>query len=317
MCDIWKANREKRELSAEDIARHLGALRRLGVRWVVLSGGEALMHPDLWTLCALLREIPVRLTLLSTGLLLRANAGGIARWFDEVIVSLDGGRAVHDAIRGVPRAYDRLAEGVAGLREVAPGLRVSGRSVLQRRNYFDLPELIRSAHELGLDQISFLAADVSSTAFNRPTPWSGERAADVALTPEETTAFAEIVERVIDRFADDFASGFVAESPEKLRRLPRYYAALNGGGDFPPVECNAPWVSAVVEADGTVRPCFFHRALGSLHERPLDEILNSREAREFRRDLDVRGDPVCRRCVCSLSLRPTATVEPPRRSPGA
>ena len=29
---------------------------------------------------------------------------------------------------------------------------------------------------------------------------------------------------------DDFASGFVAESPDKLRRLPRYYAALAGDG---------------------------------------------------------------------------------------
>lgn len=312
MCDIWKANREKREISDLDLARHVKAFRRLGVRWVVLSGGEPLMHSNLWRLCALLRDIPARVTLLSTGLLLKARAGEVVRGVDEVILSLDGSRDVHDAIRRTPRAYDRLAEGVEALRALKPTFRIAGRCVLQRRNYFDLPGVIRSAHELHLHQISFLAADVSSSAFNRAEPWSPVRVADVALSEIEAAAFEQIVERVIECFADDFATGFIAESPAKLRRLPRYYAALNGSTEFPPIDCNAPWVSTVIETDGTVRPCFFHRPLGNVNERPLDEILNSNQAISFRRELDVRKDPVCRRCVCTLSLRPTSSVDAPR-----
>ena len=92
--------------------------------------------------------------------------------------------------------------------------------------------------------------------------------------------------------------------PVKLRRIAQYFAALNGDGAFPRTICNAPWVSTVVEADGTVRPCFFHRALGNLREQPLETILNSPEAIAFRRGLDVRGDPICRRCVCTLKLGP-------------
>jgi MoaA/NifB/PqqE/SkfB family radical SAM enzyme len=219
-----------------------------------------------------------------------------------VIVSLDGSPAVHDAIRSVPRAFARLAEGVAALRVARPGFRVTGRSVLQRRNYADLPNIVDAAHELGLDEISFLAADVSSAAFNRPEGWDGERVADVALSRAEAAAFAAIVEELIARRPADFESGYIAESPEKLRRLPRYYAALNGDGPLPPVRCNAPWVSTVVEADGTVRPCFFHRAIGNIHERPLGEILNAPEAIDFRRGLDVAADPICRKCVCTLML---------------
>jgi radical SAM protein with 4Fe4S-binding SPASM domain len=64
----------------------------------------------------------------------------------------------------------------------------------------------------------------------------------------------------------------------------------------------------VVEADGAVRPCFFQPALGSLHDRPLEQLLNSPEARVFRRELDVRRDPVCRRCVCTLNLGLRADV---------
>jgi len=110
------------------------------------------------------------------------------------------------------------------------------------------------------------------------------------------------VEDVIQRYAADFDSHFISESRAKLRRLPRYYAALNGLGELPETVCNAPWVSSVVEADGTVRPCFFHKPLGNIHVQPLEDILNSPEAVAFRRDLDVTTNPICKVCVCTLSL---------------
>lgn len=309
MCDIWRANRAGQEIAPEMLARHMADFRRLGVEWVVLSGGEALMHSNLWALCEQIKALPARITLLSTGLLLKRSAANAVRWCDEVVVSLDGSREVHDAIRRIPRAFDRLAEGVAAVKAIDPTFRVTGRSVIQRANYADLPNIIAAARDIGLDQISFLAADVSSTAFNRATPWDGERVAEVALSPSEVADFHQTLEETIERFADEFRSGFVAENPTKLRRLVRYFAALNGDGDFPTTVCNAPWVSAVIETDGTVRPCFFHRGYGNLNERPLEEILNSEEARAFRRNLDVTQDPICSRCVCTLHISPTTVIE--------
>ena len=305
MCDIWRANRNGQEIAPEVLARHVESFRRLGVERVILSGGEALMHSNLWALCEQIQEIGAGIVLLSTGLLLKRYAADVVRWCDEVVISLDGSPEVHDGIRNVPRAYQRLAEGVAAVKALSPGFRVTGRSVVQRRNFFDLPNVIDTAHTLGLDQISFLAVDVSSTAFNRPRPWGDERIDEVALSPNEVAELERIVEATIGSHAADFVAGFVAESPDKLRRIPRYFAALNGDGDFPTTVCNAPWVSTVIETDGTVRPCFFHPGLGNIHEQGLEEILNSPQARAFRRGLDVTQDPICRRCVCTLHLNPT------------
>jgi MoaA/NifB/PqqE/SkfB family radical SAM enzyme len=95
-----------------------------------------------------------------------------------------------------------------------------------------------------------------------------------------------------------------------LWRLHAYYAALLGRGQLPAVRCNAPWVSAVIEADGAVRPCFFHRAYGHIGDAPLDELVNGAAARAFRRDLDVASNPICRKCVCTLYLGPFAPVLP-------
>jgi radical SAM protein with 4Fe4S-binding SPASM domain len=66
--------------------------------------------------------------------------------------------------------------------------------------------------------------------------------------------------------------------------------------------CNVAWVSAVVESDGTVRPCFFHAAIGNVREQSLLEALNSPSAIDFRNSLDVANNPTCQQCVCSLYL---------------
>src|ERR1700733_11002397 len=66
--------------------------------------------------------------------------------------------------------------------------------------------------------------------------------------------------------------------------------------------CNAPWVSAVIEASGDVRPCFFHPVIGNIHRQALNDIVNSPEALNFRASLDVDTNEVCRQCVCSLHL---------------
>ena len=303
MCDIWLNNQHKQEISREDLAKHLDVFKQFNVRQVVFSGGEALMHSNLWILCELLKELKIKITLLSTGVLLRRHAEEVIRWSDEVVVSLDGSREIHNKIRNIPRAYERLAEGVKSLKSINPNFRLTARCVIQRANFLDLPNIIKAAHEINVDQISFLAVDVSSTAFNRSIPWGNERIADVALSPNQITEFQKVVKSTISQYSADFRDGFISESPDKLHRLPQYFAALNRNMDFPEIFCNAPWVSTFIEADGTVRPCFFHRSLGNIQEKPLDDILNSNKAVNFRRSLDVKTNPICRKCTCSLNLK--------------
>ncbi|HLT19930.1 MAG TPA: radical SAM protein [Thermomicrobiales bacterium] len=302
MCDIWRANAAGQSLPRESLEAHIETFRKLNVQWVVLSGGEALMHKDLWSLCELIKTLGAKITVLSTGLLLKRNAEQVVRWADEVTVSLDGSPEIHDSIRRVPRAYERLAEGVRAVKALKPDFPITARCVIQQQNFRDLPNIIDTARETGLDRISFLSVDVSSEAFNRPEPWSDERIADVALSPNEVAEFEQIVEDTIVSHAADFASGFVAENPDKLRRLPRYFAALNGAGEFPETFCNAPWTSTVIETDGNVRPCFFHPVMGNVNDTPLEDILNSEQAIAFRRGLDVKTNPICRKCVCTFSL---------------
>jgi Fe-coproporphyrin III synthase len=301
MCDIWKANQTKKEISPEELSRHVREFKKLGVREIVLSGGEALMHSNLWRLCTILREQKIKITLLSTGLLLERNAAEIIENVQEVIVSIDGSPAVHDRIRNIPSGFHKLVAGVQALKKLKPHFRVTARCVLQRLNYRDLINIIKTASETGIDQLSFLAADVSTTAFNHPE--DGTAANEISLNSDEALEFERIVEQSFLECKHEYESGFVAERPEKMRKIVRYYKAINGLGEFPTISCNAPWVSAVIESDGNVMPCFFHKPYGSIYDQGFLETLNSRSAISFRKNLDVATDPICKKCVCTLKLR--------------
>jgi MoaA/NifB/PqqE/SkfB family radical SAM enzyme len=303
MCDIWKGT-GRSELSAPDVARWIDEWRALGVRRVVLSGGEALMHSQLWELCDHLRAADIGITILSTGLLLRRHAAELVRRCDDVVVSLDGPQPIHDAIRNVPRAYERLADGVAAIRAADSAVHVTARCTVQRANYHALRETVAAARAIGLERISFLAADVSTDAFNRPGGWENARADSVALSRSDVSLLDAEIDRLERDHAADFASGFIAESPAKLRRrLSQYFAALLGDATFARNECNAPWVSSVIEADGTVRPCFFQPPLGNVHTAgSLGAVLNSPHAVAWRQGLDVERNTICQKCVCTLRL---------------
>jgi radical SAM protein with 4Fe4S-binding SPASM domain len=58
-------------------------------------------------------------------------------------------------------------------------------------------------------------------------------------------------------------------------------------------------VSAVVDANGDVRPCFFHAPVGNL-AKGLAATVNGPAAVAFREALDVATNATCRQCVCSL-----------------
>jgi MoaA/NifB/PqqE/SkfB family radical SAM enzyme len=310
MCDIWK-RQESTSITAADLERHRDSLRRLSVEWVVLSGGEPLMHSNLGDLCTFFREMNIRLTLLTTGLLLARRAAAVAALFDDVIISLDGPPEIHDAIRRVKGSFNLIRSGIATVREIRPVMRITARTTVQKANYPYLQETILSAKSAGLDGISFLAADLTSEAFNRAVAWPSERQSQVALSEEEVAVLEGEVEAIIARFAADLDDGYIAENADKLRKIVTHFKAHLAQATYRSPMCNAPWVSAVIEANGDVRPCFFHRVLGNIRDSSLQEIINGEDAQIFRRDLNVAKNPVCQRCVCAL-YRPDAHRSEPR-----
>ena len=304
MCDIWKDNHNLKQLTVDDIKDLLETFRKFDTKQVLMSGGEALLHPNFFRFCEILKKGSINITLLSTGITLKKHAAQLIEWVHDIIVSLDGDETTHNDIRNIPGAYNKLKEGVRTIKSMRTGFRITGRSVIHRLNFLKWPEIIESAKEIGLDQISFLPADVSSHAFNREVLWSDAKQHEILLDKEDLPELKNVIEFLLNNNRKDFETKFIAESMEKIQKIYDYYAAFYGLNPYPYKKCNAPWVSTVIEADGTVRPCFFHQSFGNIHDNTLDEILNSKGAIEFRKELNIDNNDICKKCVCYLNLHP-------------
>ena len=300
-CQIWMGPEAGREpnLTLEQRVAVVEEALAMGIEECLLTGGEPLLSADLWPIAERLQRGGVRSLLATNGLLLATYAREVAALFAEVYVSLDGAHAeTHDALRGVP-SFDRVAAGAAAIRAITPRPLLVARATLHRRNLGEFGELVESARRIGFDHVSFLPIDVSSPAFGGRV----EARQPLAPTAEQIDGFGAAVQ-ALDR-RGGFADGFILESPRKLDRLADHLRASAGLGSFGAPECDAPWWSSVVEADGAVKPCFFHASVGQAG----DGLRRTRESEAQRRALAEvrRGKATCDACVCpkrrGLSMR--------------
>ena len=304
-CDWWRSDGAS-DLTLGEIRQLADGLRHYGTRTVVFTGGEPLVRGDVMEVADLFLERGFTLQLLTSGLALERHAPAIASRFTEVTISLDGHTPeLYRAIRGV-NGLDVVVAGIGRLRELAPHIPLRARSTIHRHNFRFMRQLITRSEEMGVDQISFLTADVTSESFNRAPKLpvadvAGDDPSSLVLTADETNEMAAVVEDVIRSCARQLSEQRIVPGPEGLRRLVSYYRAHLGQERFPKIDCSAPWTSVVIEADGAVRPCFFHPSIGNLRDRPLDELLGAAMP-QFRRGLDVATNETCQRCVCTLKV---------------
>ena len=172
-----------------------------------------------------------------------------------------------------------------------------------------MPAIIDAAKAAGVERISFLAVDVSNPfAFGDRLIAGGGLGAPIehgppaqALTADDCVHFESILARLEIDCADDFASGRIAESPAKLRQIAAYFRALIGSeSGYEPPRCNAPHLSAVVEVDGRLRPCYFLPTMGKVGDDSLRAALNTPDALALRRAYRQSERTECARCVCPL-----------------
>jgi Fe-coproporphyrin III synthase len=294
-CDYWRHGRA--DLDLESVRRLLPSLQRLETEVVLISGGEPLLNSEWQEIAALLRQRGLRLWLLTSGLSLAKHARAVSTLFDAVTVSLDGtDRATYAAIRGVD-AFDVVCRGIRAAVETQ--VPVTLRVTLQRGNFRQLPQFVDLARVLGVAQLSFLAVDGANThAFSRQQGFM----ADLALQPEELPELERLLLELERDRAQAFGTGFIAESAHKLRqRILQYFTAVCGLGPYPPVRCNAPEFSAVIDARGQVSPCFFIGGPAQeLVGDDLEDVLNGEAMVALRHSIRRGERAECSRCVCSM-----------------
>lgn len=143
------------ELSTPEIYVVLEDLKAARVPVLILSGGEPLLHPDIFTIARRAKAMGFYVALSSNGTLIDENniAEIAACDFDYVGISLDGLGAVHDRFRRREGAFDASLHAIRLCRERA--LKVGVRYTMTRDNAGDLAGLLELVEREQIDRFYF------------------------------------------------------------------------------------------------------------------------------------------------------------------
>jgi heme d1 biosynthesis radical SAM protein NirJ len=130
------------ELSTPEIFRTMDDLKAFGVPVLILSGGEPLLHPDIFAIAHRAKAMGFYVGLSTNGTLidgaLLPKIAGVG--FDYVGISLDGIKKTHDRFRRKGGAFAASLAGVRHCRDA--GIKVGLRFTLTQDNAHDLPALL-------------------------------------------------------------------------------------------------------------------------------------------------------------------------------
>jgi radical SAM protein with 4Fe4S-binding SPASM domain len=138
----------------------------LGGRILQISGGEPLLHPDLFEIIQLSKHLGLEVRLYTSGLLgLRARElRPIDRSFatrlqesgvDRIILNLQGSKAeTHDAISRTPKSFQICLATIEACKSA--GLWVGIHFVPMKPNYTELEELVALAARVAVDEVGIL-----------------------------------------------------------------------------------------------------------------------------------------------------------------
>lgn len=233
------------DLPVATMFRLLDQFDAMGGLRLLLTGGEAILHPAFWRVNETLAERGFRTVLLSNGTMLEDVASRLR--VHEVQVSLDGLEGAHNTLRG-PGTFARAVRGLQAA--VSAGLDVSVATTVNAINRNDFAALDALVRGLGVRAWHVDAPSVCGSLAARPElvlePWEAAPYLDLAFGGGVHDAVPGAIcgSHLMAVFADGVAAkcGFYHDDPvgtvdeplsELWRRVPRAPAAtLSCACDF-------------------------------------------------------------------------------------
>jgi heme d1 biosynthesis radical SAM protein NirJ len=140
------------ELSTENIYQVMDDLKAFKVPVLILSGGEPLLHPDIFNISQRAKDMGFYVALSSNGTLItEQNIHQIAAInYQYVGVSLDGIGSTHDTFRQQKGSFDASIRGIQLCRE--QGIKAGIRFTLTQDNAHDFPAMLQLMDDADIDK---------------------------------------------------------------------------------------------------------------------------------------------------------------------
>ena len=278
---------------------------------ITLFGGEPLLYPQIMDVINHIKKLNLHCLIITNGTLLASFAKSLVEaGLDELNISIDGDRELHDEIRGFPGVFDKIMEGIEEVNQWKrrlsrnKPLMINIQCTINRYNYERLEALLdvaqkAQANSLTFHHLVFLTKDLmeKQKPFDKlltcsSRDWEGF-IFEPGIDPQKLYKKLEEILRLKHRFCVDYYPNFSKKMIEEYYKNPDYLPS-----EYPP-RCVSPWICAYIFPNVDVRPCLnCTYSFGNIREAEFLKIWNSPKAILYRKTLKKEGIfPVCRRCT--------------------
>jgi len=222
---------------------------------------------------------------------------------------LDGGRALHDMIRGSSGIFNQIME---GLTQVAYFKEQNNKSkplvnlqcTVNKYNYMFLEQMIPVAKEAKAASLTFHnLIFINRESLDKQKPYD----ALLGASSGDWGGFVfkpEINPELLYKKMEQITSGkypFNVDFYPKFSRqgLIEYYRSSSFSCGEYPLRCVSPWIAAYIFPDAKLRPCLnLDYSFGNIRQNKFKELWNNPKAVKFRQLLrQNKIFPVCVRCT--------------------
>ncbi len=264
----------KGELNTEEVFTVMDDLKGFGVPVLILSGGEPLLRPDIFSISQRAKDMGFYVGLSTNGTLIdQHNIDAIAGiGYDYVGISIDGTQKTHDEFRRKQGAFEASMAGIRLCRE--HDIKVGMRFTMTEDNAAEFPEMLQLMEDEGVNKFYLSHLNYAGRGNrNRDsdvqlqiTRHTMEQLFETALRHAQQGDDLEFVTGNNDAdgvFLLQWVKQHFPEMAEHIAAKLRQWGGNSSGVNI-----------ANIDNLGVVHPDTFwwHYSLGSVRERPFSEI---------------------------------------------
>jgi MoaA/NifB/PqqE/SkfB family radical SAM enzyme len=296
MCGVWQhaePGKDNGELTTEEWKAVIRSAVKLRTILLSITGGEAILRPDVFEIIRYARENGISVHLCSNGTVLnndnvdRLRESGV----NTVSISIENMvPEVHERLRG-GGSFDRAIRGIRLLRERAPEIRVGINYLITAQNFRNMAEMIPFAESLGVHQIKFAPIHTNLQHKGKRL----EEFAPLIFTEKDLDELEAEIEKLAEAAGK---SRLQTTSRTFLDGIVSLYRHPRTG-----FRCYAGYAACAINPRGIVTPCCDMEGAISVRDKPLDEIWRSSEFQQLRRSVHTCDKPCWDTTNAELSLR--------------
>ncbi len=276
---------------------------------ISLTSREPLLHPDIARIVGYVKENVLHCSLTTNGVFLVRHAESLVKLkLDDIFISLDGTKAVHEKIRGKIGIYEQILDGIERIKHFKKqyGIRSPKMHIIytiSNSNFHNLVETVEAIKEKGLSSITFshlnFITEEVAQKHNLKHPDITVSKSGINGQDLDRIDIPVLLQQLKDAKKLGRASGIRIYTKILSRDLLGTYYCDPEKVLYDGSRCQSPWVMAQITARGEVIPRMrcFNVVFGNIHKSSFRFIWNNSNFRDFRKKLKRNGVyPACLRC---------------------